>query len=90
MLFCASQVNLEQFFENIVGEELYQYTLGRQYSALVLAACGSAVTIPSALTGLQKVTEKYVFSPPEVHTNLYNYPPQIQIFRCIRLCGAGS
>ena len=54
--------DLPQFFEAVVGEELQEYISEREYSLMVLAACGSVVNNPEALQQLQEVTKASVSS----------------------------
>lgn len=49
-----------KFFETIVGSGLRDFVLGRKYSLMVLAACGSVVNHDGAREELREVANKYV------------------------------
>lgn len=49
-----------EFFNVVIGPELRTFILGRKYSLMVLAACGSVVKVPSAFEEVRQVSNEYV------------------------------
>ena len=53
-----------QFFEAVVGDDMYQYLKGMKFSSLFLLSCGSVVQVESAREGLKRVVTECVSSHP--------------------------
>jgi hypothetical protein len=81
-----------KFFNFIVGPELREFIRGREYSLMVLSACGSVVNVPEALHQLRGVVSEYVLTSLAtaiLHSpSHFGTPSQVSILGRIRLHGA--